>query len=60
MEPRIYRGHPLNRHLDAGGVSKQNSHPLHKSNAKMLSMRFFVWWSYMYLMHHTPIKLLIM
>ena len=32
MKPRIYRGHPLNRHLGrariARGVSKQNSHPL--------------------------------
>ena len=32
MEPRIYRRHPLNMHLGrariAGGVSKQQSHPL--------------------------------
>ena len=32
MKPRIYRRHPLNRHLGrariARGVSKQNSHPL--------------------------------
>ena len=32
MKPRIYRRHPLNRHLVSaritGGVSKQKSHPL--------------------------------
>ena len=26
------------------------------SNAKMISMWFFIWWSFIFLMHHTPIK----
>ena len=59
MKPRIYRRHPLNMHLGrariAGGVSKQKFTSI-VSNAKMISMWFFVWWSFIFLMHHTPIK----
>ena len=54
MKPQNFRRHPLNKHLGrariAEGVSKQKSHPL------MISMRFFVWWSFIFLMHHIPIK----
>ena len=49
MEPRNFRRHALKRQ-----VSKQKSHP----NAKMISMRFFVWWSFIFLMHHMPIKII--
>ena len=53
MQPRIYRRYPLNIHNCRRSQSVV-------SNAKMMNMRFFVWWSFIFLRHHTPIKLLIM
>ena len=42
MKPRIYRRHPLNRHLEratiAEGVSKQNSHPF-----KVMQKKTIMW-----------------
>ena len=62
MNPGIYRRHPLNRHLGrariAGGRTAKFTFVV--SNAKMISMYFFVWWSFISLMHHTHIKLLVM
>ena len=59
MKPRNFRRHPLNRHFGrariAEGVSRQKITSV-VSNAKMVSMLFFVWWSFTFLMHHTPIK----
>ena len=40
--------------MQKGSVSK--NHIRCKYNAKMLSMWFFVLWSFIFLMHHRPIK----
>ena len=59
MKPRNFRRHPLNRPFGrartAEGVSKKKITPV-VSHAKMISMGFFVWWSFIFLMHHSPIK----
>ena len=46
----------LRRARIAGGVGQLAKITFVVSNAKMISMRFFVWRSFIFIMHHTPIK----
>ena len=54
MKPRIYRRNPLNRHLGRARIAAKFTPVV--SNAKKISMQLFAWWSFIFLMHHTPIK----
>ena len=52
------RNHPLNGHLGIAAIAKGSVNKFTPvvSNAKMKSMWIFVWLSFIFLMHNTPIK----
>ena len=58
MKPRINLRHPLNQHFGRAAIAKGVSKHFTSFviNAKTKCMWIFAWWSFTFLMHHTPIK----